>query len=284
MQTGAPRLSRRPLAGSRGFTLVELMIGIVVGFIVLAGVIAVYLTVVRGSTDVARDARLNQETRAALNLMVNDIRRAGYWRNAKPFDPAVDDDIVFNPFMNRDPNTDKPESRGVRDIHIHNGGTCIMLSYDPTFDDGGDEVFGYRLVRPNDVGWIEMFGGDPDSETIECNQPEGWTRVTDPNQVIVTGLAFDFGGSRCLNTSKFNSAEGQLWNWVAGPDADIPPCESPPTNAADSQNVLLESRQINISLEAQHARDPNIRIRLIESEGERVRVHVRNDRIFRATD
>lgn len=61
-----------------GLTLIELMIGIVVGSIVLGAVIAVYASTIRGSNTALRTARLNQELRSTMDLMVREIRRAGF--------------------------------------------------------------------------------------------------------------------------------------------------------------------------------------------------------------
>jgi prepilin peptidase dependent protein B len=74
----------------RGFTLIELMVGIVVGLIVLSSALAIYLMGVRGSTHTVRAAKLNQDMRTGMTLMVDDIRRAGFWGefsqgNANPF-------------------------------------------------------------------------------------------------------------------------------------------------------------------------------------------------------
>lgn len=270
-QTAAPSPSRRPVSGPRGFTLVELMVGILVAFIVLAGVIAVYLTVVQGSTHVAREARLNQETRVAMDLMVNDIRRAGYWRAARPYDPTLDqgNNLFLNRFMGRD-------GQDSRDITIH-GGNCLVLSYDPTFvpggddtDSGSDEVFGFWL----DGKQIKISSGDVATSTtcaaLDNADADAWVPITS-GQVEVTALTFDFIGSRCLNTSS-------LATWqTTNADALLPPCD--PATAgytATGGDVLLESRQVNIVLEAQHARDNNTRIRLTDS------VKVRNDRILEA--
>jgi type IV pilus assembly protein PilW len=74
-------LSRRQ-APARGLSLVELMIGVVVGLFVVAG--AAYF-VVNFSAENRRlllEARLTQDMRAAMDIVTRDVRRAGYWQNA----------------------------------------------------------------------------------------------------------------------------------------------------------------------------------------------------------
>ena len=71
----APRDCRKPT----GFSLVELMISIVVGLVVVAGVISVFASAVKSHTDNLRMTRLNQELRTTMTLMTRELRRAGFW-------------------------------------------------------------------------------------------------------------------------------------------------------------------------------------------------------------
>lgn len=63
-------------------SLVELLIGIVVGLFIVAG--AVYFTVNFNAENrrLLLEARLTQDMRAAMDIVTRDIRRAGYWQNA----------------------------------------------------------------------------------------------------------------------------------------------------------------------------------------------------------
>lgn len=63
----------------RGTTLTGLMVGMAVGILVLTATLNTYLMISEGARDNLLQARLNQELRAALDLMQLDIRRAGYW-------------------------------------------------------------------------------------------------------------------------------------------------------------------------------------------------------------
>ncbi len=65
-----------------GFTLVQLMIGIVVGLIVLGGAIALFATLRGGGTETNRHLQLTFHLREALDLMAREARRSGYWRLA----------------------------------------------------------------------------------------------------------------------------------------------------------------------------------------------------------
>jgi prepilin peptidase dependent protein B len=66
----------------RGMSLVELLVGMVVGLFIVAG--ATYF-VVNFNADNRRmllEARLSQDMRAAMDVITRDVRRAGYWQNA----------------------------------------------------------------------------------------------------------------------------------------------------------------------------------------------------------
>jgi prepilin peptidase dependent protein B len=109
-----------------GFSLVELMVGVVVGLIIVSGVIAVYLTTTQGSSFTLRSIRLNQDMRAVMEIMVSDIRRSGYWAGAATGNPA---DNTF------------------ADIAISNDGGQIRYTYDTAGD-----TLGVRLNN----GVVEM--------------------------------------------------------------------------------------------------------------------------------
>lgn len=71
--------SRITLRTQGGLTLIELMIGVSLGLFLVAGVIGVFSTTLSSQGANLKSTRLNQELRTALDIMIRDIRRAGYW-------------------------------------------------------------------------------------------------------------------------------------------------------------------------------------------------------------
>ena len=77
------------LRGSRGFTLVELVMAIAVGLVLLAAVWTAVWSGQRSSVGIERKVTTNQDARAALNIMAAEIRMASFnslftaniWRN-----------------------------------------------------------------------------------------------------------------------------------------------------------------------------------------------------------
>jgi len=59
----------------QGVSLIELMVGLLVGLLVVAAVGGVYVSTTRSSADILAANRLNQEIRALTELMNFEIRR-----------------------------------------------------------------------------------------------------------------------------------------------------------------------------------------------------------------
>jgi prepilin-type N-terminal cleavage/methylation domain-containing protein len=66
--------SRR--AHTQGFSLVELMVALVVGLIVVGAVLALVVSIIKSNRQTLQSTRLNQELRATIALIANDVRRA----------------------------------------------------------------------------------------------------------------------------------------------------------------------------------------------------------------
>ncbi len=122
-----------------GYSLIELMISITLGLFITSGSIVVLVNTMRNSHESLKLVRLNYDMQTAMNLMINDIRRAGYWSNAVN---DMDSGANNNPFM-----------QAGTDISISAGNNCILLTYDddkngtlPAVNTaGGDKRYGYRL-------------------------------------------------------------------------------------------------------------------------------------------
>ena len=65
-----------------GFTLPELIISQLLGVIVVAASLSIYVSAIASSTDTVQSARLNHDLDTIMILMVYDIKRAGNWGGA----------------------------------------------------------------------------------------------------------------------------------------------------------------------------------------------------------
>lgn len=186
-----------------GFSLIELMVTMAVGFIIIGGTISMFATTVGSNTDVLKISRLEEELAAAMSLMVKDIRRSGFTPAAYNTNNLEDSTGWTNPFQtvtiaDVDGNGDV-DGDGTDDNGVANDFDCIIFSFDndgnATFtddsdsdgisDDGDgivqtDELYGFRL---ND-GAVEMRSGG-----TACNGT-GWQDMTDPDVIEITALTF----------------------------------------------------------------------------------------------
>jgi prepilin peptidase dependent protein B len=74
------RSQRKP--SQRGLSVIELMVGVAVGMFVVGGAIKLFVDYVVANKRQLVETRVNQDIRAAADLVARDVRRAGYWENA----------------------------------------------------------------------------------------------------------------------------------------------------------------------------------------------------------
>lgn len=229
----------------RGFSLAELMVGSAVGLLVIAGALQLYLLNLRATNDNLRLSRLNQEMRATLDLLRNDVRRAGHWMLEPGTDSPAD-----NPFQTAGNDIRLGRAAGEA------ASSCILYSYDLNGDrlvgvgPGGSaepststdnlEQFGMRLR----AGQVQLRTGG----AFNCTAGS-WQAVTDPDTEI-TRLQFEL----------------------------IEDCHNLSDTAHDcvTGNAALLRRQIRIALSARSRSDHNVVQELTNT------VAIANDKLFSA--
>ncbi len=159
---------RRPLGPllarhtARGLSLIELMVGVAVGLIVVGGAVKLFSTNLAATRRVQAETRLNQDLRAAADLVARDLRRAGYWGNA----------ILGT------------QAQGAT-------ATTVVNPYRETIVSAGTLSYGFSrdTTENNTLDDTERFGFRVQSGSVQMQTAAGvWQTVTDPNQVNV--LAF----------------------------------------------------------------------------------------------
>jgi len=155
-----------------GYTLIELMIAIAIGLIVVGATIAIYITAVGSSSSTIKSARLNHDLEAVMALMINDIKRSGYWSGA-----VVGADSRSNPFTTATTNINIPIS------------TCILYSYDVSNDGvvDGNEYYGFKLLNNT----IRMRKTGTTTDSADCSDGT-WEEFIDGNQLNITTLTFSY--------------------------------------------------------------------------------------------
>jgi type IV pilus assembly protein PilW len=89
----------------RGFSLVELMISIVIGLIILAAMVALFVNSSGANRELARANTLIENGRLAIELLESDVAHAGYWGS---YMPEFDDQTFGGTELPLDPPTDVP--------------------------------------------------------------------------------------------------------------------------------------------------------------------------------
>jgi type IV pilus assembly protein PilW len=204
-------LSRRR---QQGFTIVELMVSLVVGLLVMGGVLTVYLSTLRSSHITLNASRLNQEMGAILNIMVNDIRRAGYWGDiditapqSNPFG-TVDAVTAVNTSAVRVHSTadngatylDKSEEA----VLANRSGSCLVYTYDVNSDGVLDpeEKFGFRWDGQAGDGLMMRISGASGPNTCITNADNTWHSLSETATIEITALEFSLEDSTCVNTAE----------------------------------------------------------------------------------
>jgi type IV pilus assembly protein PilW len=234
------------LQRQKGAGLVELMIGMAIGLIIVAAAATVYVTTVRGGADTLRSAKLNIELRGAMDIMVAEIRRAGYlWFDA-------DTDLSTNPFMQANTNLTLV------------GSDCLLFAYDANANNVADtsDQFGFKK---NGSKVSMRLGGTAPSTSAGCSAAgDSWEGITDDNIIIVDTLTFAVT-YQCLNSKTGAGSANQA---CATGNAIY--------NAASAAAVksdLVEIRNVAITLVGHHKDDTQTSMSLSQS------VRVRNDRV-----
>jgi prepilin peptidase dependent protein B len=234
-----------------GYTLIELMIATAIGLIVVGATISIYITAVGSSSNTIKSARLNHDLEAVMALMINDIKRAGYWNGA-----VVGVDSRTNPFTAAATNLNIPIS------------TCILYTYDADNDGivDADEYYGFKLTNNT----LNMRRSGTTTNSADCSDGgTSWQSFIDNTQLTITELQFSFvpvtglpATSRCLNITT---------NAVT----DAAACAADATNctAATPCNIA-QKRVVNIRLSGRLTSDTSVTKTLNGT------VEVRNSRLL----
>ena len=265
---------------SSGFSLVELMVGILVGLIVIGGATSVFLSTVTSSASTLKMSKLNQELITAMSVMAGDIRRAGFDADVSTENPTDNDfNQVGTTALSIRDNMANDALIDMTPLSVSGAtsGECILYTYDQDKDGFVDdaEFFGFRL----NAGVLEMH------QTLAvaadtCSTGGNWLPVTDGDLINITTLTFDLADSTCLKLSKDDGVialNGVDDNGDGNADEDIEIMCYPNSNrvlpVAGKQIISVESRVIENTLEGQLVNDALVKSKLSQT------VRVRNDLI-----
>lgn len=160
-----------------GFSLVELLVAMAINILIVLALVDIFSSNIKNYNLVVNADTLKQQMQLAMQTMSNDIRRAGYWGNAKS---AINAKANINPFMS-----------GTTDVDV-SAGNCILFSYDYNSDGNlpsissteDDERYGFRLVN-------QTLQSRPPGAAFSCTAATtAWDNMTNPNIMQISNLSF----------------------------------------------------------------------------------------------
>lgn len=215
----------------RGLSLIELMVGITVGMIVVAAASLMMTTQLKEHKLLVLETQLQQDLRAAGDLMLKDMRRAGFW--AMPQNGVWADGSfaapVSNPYANVNATGDAQNGQ-------------LDYQYSRHFDER-DNAAAYTNPENGAVDDNERFGFKLDSGVLKIRIGTAWQPMTDPATLTVTSFQVNMQ-TQNLPLQEF--------------------CDRP--CPAGTVCPSLQVRQVNITLVGQAVHDSNV-VRKVQLSG-----------------
>lgn len=236
----------------RGVSLIELMVGMVIGLVVIAAAGTMHVVTTRSGGETLASAQLNTTLRNVMGVVVDEVRRAGYSSSGSR----------NSPFLNR-------AAGAVSDISTSADGSCIEFSYDT---DGNNtladaEYAGFRVIN----GVMQTRNGGAGA-IADCANGD-WESLTAAASVLIVphsnGQNYFSIAYQCMNASTGNSDGNRCDTAIAGSVAAAA--------AAGGTTVdLVETRTVRINIGGVITNDNAMRMELNQ------RVLVRNHRVITA--
>ncbi len=211
---------RRHPVPARGLSIVELMVGIAVGMFVLAGAAMVVTNQLTDNRRLLLETQIQQDLRAAMDIITRDVRRSGYWSDAyKAVSPTVT--AVGNPYT----------PAGVFATNADTLAYTYSHDYDRLIDENNTvdahEQNGFTLNATRHTLDVQLAAGN-------------FQALTDPDVVRIT---------------RFNAAF--TTTPVDLPTCAAPPCAA--VNAACGGNSQLLIRSVTLTIEGEAVHDPSVK-------------------------
>lgn len=220
-----------------GMTLIELMIAILIGLIMTAAAITLYVNYLKNTRDNVALIKLNQDMRGVMDIMVRDVRRAGFVTTDPETNFTCLQQNAFGNINIRDSGSSTVVANG-------NPGSCLLYAYNRNnnipagltcnanaFLVAEDtDRFGFRLSADNA---IQMKSSGDLASASNCGSGN-WETITEPD--VTYDVDFVMTESELDMTQMFSDGV-QVCN--AGDDCNV--CES--------GNQCLTIREVLITLE-----------------------------------
>lgn len=178
--------------GSRGFSLVEMMIALAVAVIVIGAVLSLTVNISQSSTALVGYSRLTQDMRTVVSVIQRDLRRAGHNVNAISQIRTGTTSAIHTRVLLDDPaGVDSCITYGfdTMDLGTSDSTPGVIDATEPT------DWRGFRLNRVNGVGVVEMRAGGAGVGNSCAQGGHNWVALTDRASLNVLALDFDINNS-----------------------------------------------------------------------------------------
>jgi prepilin peptidase dependent protein B len=234
------RSSLHAFRRQRGLSLVEMLVGVVVGLFIVGGATKLVVDNLHSNRRNLLETRVNQDLRAAADLIARDLRRAGYWQNSI-------NGIWSTAGVAPTPNPHRTVTKA---------GSAEL----------GTLAYSYAKNNNNSLDAGEQFGYQVASGVLQYQVASGNAQpVTDPNSVLIDANGFAITETqRSVELSDYCTCMVRLTCTAADFAASGPYTATRP---------LLLIRQFDVRLRGTSATDTAVTRELRET------VRVRNDEI-----
>jgi prepilin peptidase dependent protein B len=199
---------RHTSRGQRGLSMVELMVGVAVGLFVVAGATLVVSNQLGDNRRLMLETQIQQDLRAAAEVITKDIRRSGHWDAAQTGVWYAAATVVTN---NPNIGLTKPDTEPPQPLVPSVPASGVQFSYSRN---GVLEASGFKLNN----GVIQMRTGG------------GWQALTDGTTLRITKFEVTLD-SRDISLACFSPCGG------------TPSC--PPTQAVRDITVVIEGAAVH---------------------------------------
>ncbi|HEY1092205.1 MAG TPA: prepilin-type N-terminal cleavage/methylation domain-containing protein [Burkholderiaceae bacterium] len=165
------RLNRSQRRKQLGLSMVELMVGVTVGMIVVAGAVTMVVSQITEHRRLMLETQVQQDLRAAADMMMREMRRAGFWEQAQAgvWSPGTSTPLLNNPYVAMTP------------ASAAAGQSSVAFSVSSADRNSVPEN---NLADP-----AERFGFSLQDDTLEYTLAGDKQPLTDPHILKITGFS-----------------------------------------------------------------------------------------------
>lgn len=228
----------------QGLSVIELLIGVAVGLFILSGALMLFSDYINNNRRLVLETRVNQDMRAAADLVARDLRRAGYWGNATA---GV---ITTNA---------APVAASSPYASVSPAASAASSTTTYTYSQGTED----NAINPT----TENFGFKLNSGALQYLQGGDWQTITDPSTLTVTNFTVT-PVHRCVALQQYCTGGSSSTCGACTVDASGCP------TAACATCPFIKVRSYNIALQGTSTTDASVTRSIQET------VRVRNEELL----